>query len=137
MGESRPDVAEELTGKSGLVVASKPPETTEPAGTPAYCCPVEAPNDETDGPAVFKRPSRTEQVRLSRAVCGVECILCASYGLNTCDTLDRLSMFCLMYLTYIAYVLVVVESSDSKSSSPKDGQRSSHSEIYGCGTEPC
>lgn len=69
MGKIRSAVAEELSGMNGLLVKSRPPGTTEPAGRPAYCCPVEAANDETDNPAVFKWSSRIEQVRLSRAVC--------------------------------------------------------------------
>lgn len=69
MGTNRLAVAEELDGMNGLVVASRSPGTTEPTGRPAYCCPVEAANDETDGPAVSRWSSRIEQVRLSRAVC--------------------------------------------------------------------
>lgn len=66
---NRTAVAEELAGMNGLVVASRPPGTTEPAGKSACCCPVEAANDETDGLAIFIRLSRIEQVRISRAVC--------------------------------------------------------------------
>lgn len=50
-GTNSPDETNELVGRNELVVANEPVGTDRSAEKLAYCCPVDAVDDQTDGPA--------------------------------------------------------------------------------------
>lgn len=49
-GTDAPDETNELVGRNELVVANEPVGANRPAEKLAYCCPVDAADDQTDSP---------------------------------------------------------------------------------------